>query len=253
MIGGRGSSLFTPSSTFPSTGYRAAVTMSTVSQGHGKVSNLLELPPEVLLDIVKFVHEISQSRKTGYYWRSVTLFYHQDAALHSLSKVSRYLRELCIRVGLFRRVQFFNLKYCPRVEWTGHSLFRQLNGTMRCMEIRLDLEEDWPIYENFLHVFPRTDELSCGGMGLWDDDRADLLSDAIRGFQGTVLNIRCHWDSSFNTFLSKLSLEKITSLNVGDGARWISEDDDYNTLPIFPSLQKLRFMSQEKYQPEQAR
>jgi hypothetical protein len=65
------------------------------------------------LEIVNSVHEISQSRKTGYYWQSVTLFYHQDAALHSLSEVSRYLRDLCIRVGLFRRVHLFDLEYRP--------------------------------------------------------------------------------------------------------------------------------------------
>jgi len=48
--------------------------------------------------------DISQSRKTGYYWHSVTLFYHQDAALLSLSQVHKYSREICIQVGLFRKV-----------------------------------------------------------------------------------------------------------------------------------------------------
>jgi len=124
------------------------------------------------------------------------------------------------------------------------------------MEICLNREEDWPIYENFLHVFPRTEELSFQrGTSLWDDDQADLLSDAIKGFQGTSLHITCRWDSPFNKFLSRLSLEKITSLNISDGTRIndISGDDDYNKLPIFPSLQKLRFVSEADYQPEQAR
>jgi hypothetical protein len=122
------------------------------------------------------------------------------------------------------------------------------------MDIWCDAEEGWPIYENFLHVFPRTEELCFRrGTRLWDDDEADLLSDAIKGFQGTSLDIRCRWNSPFNKFLSRLSLEKITSLNISDGTAISGNDDYYNTLPIFPSLQKLRFVSEVQNQQEQAR
>src|SRR5271169_879993 len=107
-----------------------------------KFFKLLDLPPELLMQIALALHAMYQGPTS----HSVTLFSHYDSALFALSSVNRKLRDICIDVGLYRSVNVGpNIKQLKLSTLMGHSLFRQIDGTLRSLVIHLEHEEAWPL------------------------------------------------------------------------------------------------------------